>query len=258
MARTTRSGSVGRESLPQGKRTVWFKYQRHRKEKRKITELYCLYIPVPSVHHIISCRCWIFANTSDIIESFRTLSVVFPYVSMSFRQTLTALHVAWRLCLDCLDSGGPWYTWASGGTALHNIQLSGFAEVISGALVIFSAFEILEFLVQSFIGDSEEDWATSCLLAELQAYLPECLLHLLQDATNTTESTTSIMRRPCTSECWITLPSENKQHLNVPRERVRQAPDSTGPKRSSQINSAGHSRKRVCGMFLETQGNLAL
>ena len=68
-----------------------------------------------------------------------------------------------------------------------------------GALVNF--FQFFKILVQSFIGDSEEDWATSCLLAELQAYLAGCLLQLLQDAISITKSTTSKMRHPHTLHC---------------------------------------------------------
>lgn len=123
MARTTRSGSVGRESLPLGKRTVWFKYQRHHKEKRKITKLYCLYIPVPSVHltsnHSESCPLCFHVSTPNSHSSACCMTLV-PWLPWQWR---TLVHLSVRH-----------------SSALHNIQLSGFAEVISGALVIFFSF----------------------------------------------------------------------------------------------------------------------
>ena len=57
---------------------------------------------------------------------------------------------------------------------------------------LLSTFQFFKIIVQSFLGDSEEDWATSCLLAELQAYLAGCLLQLLQDATGSGLSRASL------------------------------------------------------------------
>ena len=144
MARTTRSGSVGRESLPLGKRTVWFKYQKHHKEKRKITKLYCLYIPVPSVHHIMICRCWFLQTlltSSNHSESCPLcFHNMFPCLYAKLSQ-LCMLHDACALtALTVEDLGTPERQEAQLCTPQHperlHIQLSGFAEVISGALVI--------------------------------------------------------------------------------------------------------------------------